>query len=44
MDANYSGVLAKIAQKKALDDEVRSLINDSLKAFKQKFVATPKTA
>ncbi|HUK31090.1 MAG TPA: F0F1 ATP synthase subunit alpha [Candidatus Acidoferrum sp.] len=44
MDTNYSGVLAKIAQKKALDDEVKSLITDSLKAFKQKFVATPKAS
>ncbi len=44
MDANYSGVLAKIAQKKALDDEVRSLIVEALKAFKEKFVATPKAS
>ncbi len=44
MDTNYSGVLAKIAQKKVLDDEVKSLIVESLKAFKQKFVATPKAS
>ncbi len=42
MDANYGAVLVKIAQKKALDDEVRSLITEALKAFKEKFVATPK--
>ncbi|MFZ0820251.1 MAG: F0F1 ATP synthase subunit alpha [Candidatus Acidiferrales bacterium] len=42
MDTNYGGVLAKIAQKKALDDEIRSLIAEALKAFKEKFVATPK--
>jgi F-type H+-transporting ATPase subunit alpha len=44
MDTNYGGVLAKIAQKKALDDEVRSLITEALKAFKEKFVATPKAS
>jgi F-type H+-transporting ATPase subunit alpha len=42
MDTNYSGVLAKIADKKVLDDEVKSLITGALKAFKDKFVATPK--
>jgi F-type H+-transporting ATPase subunit alpha len=44
MDTNYGGVLAKIAQKKALDDEIRSLITEALKAFKEKFVATPKAS
>jgi F-type H+-transporting ATPase subunit alpha len=44
MDTNYSGVLAKIADKKVLDDEVRSLITDALKAFKEKFAATPKAS
>jgi len=42
MDKNYSRVLAKIAQKKALDDEIRSLMTEALKAFKEKFVAAPK--
>jgi F-type H+-transporting ATPase subunit alpha len=42
MDTNYSGVLAKIAQKKALDDEVRGLVTDALIAFKEKFAATSK--
>jgi F-type H+-transporting ATPase subunit alpha len=42
MDTSYSGVLAKIAQKKVLDDEIKSLIAEALKAFKEKFVATPK--
>jgi F-type H+-transporting ATPase subunit alpha len=42
MDANYSGMLAKIVQKKAIDDEIKSLITEAIKAFKQKFVATPK--
>jgi F-type H+-transporting ATPase subunit alpha len=44
MDANYSGMLAKIVQKKAIDDEIKSLITDAIKAFKQKFVATPKAS
>jgi F-type H+/Na+-transporting ATPase subunit alpha len=44
MDTNYSGVLAKIVQKKAIDDEIKSLITDAIKAFKQKFVATPKAS
>ncbi len=42
MDTNYSGVLAKIAQKKALDDEIRGLMTDALKAFKEKFTASSK--
>jgi F-type H+-transporting ATPase subunit alpha len=44
MDSNYGGVFAKIAQKKILDDEVKSLIAEALKAFKEKFVATPKAS
>jgi F-type H+-transporting ATPase subunit alpha len=41
-DTNYSGVFAKIAQKKVLDDEIKSMIADAMKAFKEKFVPTPK--
>jgi F-type H+-transporting ATPase subunit alpha len=42
IDTNYSGILAKIAQKKVLDDEIKSMIAEAMKAFKEKFVATPK--
>jgi F-type H+-transporting ATPase subunit alpha len=41
-DTNYSGVFAKIAQKKVLDDEIKSMIAEAMKAFKEKFVPTPK--
>jgi hypothetical protein len=37
-------MLAKIVQKKAIDDEIKSLITEAIKAFKQKFVATPKAS
>ena len=38
MDTSYSGVLARIAEKKALDDQLKKDMVDAIKAFKEKFV------
>ncbi len=40
MDTSYSGVLARIAEKKALDDQLKKDMVDAIKAFKEKFAAS----
>jgi F-type H+-transporting ATPase subunit alpha len=39
LDTSYAALLAKIRQKKALDDELRSELGAALKAYKEKFAA-----
>jgi len=39
LDTSYAGLLAQIRQKKALDDELRTEIHQTLKMFKEKFAA-----
>ncbi len=39
LDTGYSGLLKKIREKKALDDEVRGELHKALKEFKEKFAA-----
>jgi F-type H+-transporting ATPase subunit alpha len=42
MDSNYSGVLARLADKKQIDDQGRQDITEALKAFKERFLASKK--
>jgi len=42
MDTNYSGVLARLAEKKAIDDQLKQEMSDAIKAFKEKFTASAK--
>jgi F-type H+-transporting ATPase subunit alpha len=44
MDTNYSGVLARLAEKKAIDDQLKQEMSDAIKAFKEKFTASAKKA
>jgi len=44
MDTNYTGLLQAIAQKKALDDQLRTEMKQALDAFKERFVAGGATA
>jgi len=39
LDTSYSGLLAKIREKKTLDDELRGQVHKALKEFKEKFAA-----
>jgi hypothetical protein len=39
MDANYPGVLAKIEERKQLDEDLRSDMRAALDAFKEQFRA-----
>jgi len=39
LDTSHAGLLAKIRQKKALDDELRGEVSAALKAFKDKYAA-----
>jgi F-type H+-transporting ATPase subunit alpha len=42
MDSKYSGVLARLADKKQIDDQGRQDITEALKAFKERFLASKK--
>jgi F-type H+/Na+-transporting ATPase subunit alpha len=44
IDSSYPGALEKLAQKKALDDELRSELRKALDEFKAKFVSEHKAA
>jgi F-type H+-transporting ATPase subunit alpha len=44
MDTNYSGVLSRLAEKKAIDDQLKQEMSDAIKAFKEKFTASAKKA
>jgi F0F1-type ATP synthase alpha subunit len=39
LDTGYSGLLAKIREKKTLDDQLRGELHSALKEYKEKFVA-----
>src|SRR6202050_822689 len=42
MDSNYNGVLARLAEKKQIDDQIRQDLTEALKAFKERFTASKK--
>jgi len=42
MDTNYSGVLARLVEKKAFDDALKAEMIAAIKAFKERFAATAK--
>ncbi|HET9399844.1 MAG TPA: F0F1 ATP synthase subunit alpha [Candidatus Acidoferrales bacterium] len=42
MDTNYSGILARLAEKKAIDDQLKQEMSDAIKAFKEKFTSSKK--
>jgi F-type H+/Na+-transporting ATPase subunit alpha len=44
MDTNYGGLLARLAEKKAFDDALKAEMIAAIKAFKERFTATPKAA
>jgi F-type H+-transporting ATPase subunit alpha len=44
VDTNYSGLMKKIAEKKAFDDALRTETKQTIDAFKERFTATAKSA